>query len=102
VLFAQIVAQYYGAGSVAVVAEELHAHTSSTGSQLAISDVVAYRLISIGEVVVTYKALNITSHVVGNGNPAFLAVFDPSVAASSRKTTATRPCRATSSRESQP
>ena len=30
------------------------------------------------ETAITYKARNITSHVVGNGNPAFLAVFDPS------------------------
>lgn len=51
---------------------------AETGSQLALSDVDAYRLGSIGQLVVTYKARNITDHVVGNGNPAFLAYFDPS------------------------
>lgn len=61
-----------------LVSPRLAAGRSSTGSQLAISDVVAYRLLSIGEVVITYKARNISSHVVGNGSPAFLPVFDPS------------------------
>lgn len=37
------------------VAPRLAAGGSGTGSQLTISDVVAYRLLSIGEVVVTYK-----------------------------------------------
>lgn len=60
------------------ISPRLAAGASATRSQLAISDVIAYRLVSIGEVVITYKARNITSHVVGNGNPAFLAVFDPS------------------------
>jgi hypothetical protein len=60
------------------VAPRLAAGASGTGSQLAISDVMAYRMLPLGKVVVTYKARNITSHVVGNGNPAFLAVFDPS------------------------
>ena len=60
-----------------LISPRLAAGASSTGSQLAISDVVAYRVLPLGEVLVTYKARNITSHVVGNGNPAFLAVFDP-------------------------
>lgn len=60
------------------ISTRLAAGPAETGSQLAISDVLAYRLGSIGQVVVTYKALNITNHVVGNGNPAFLAYFDPS------------------------
>jgi len=61
-----------------LISPRLAVGASSIGSQLAISDVVAYRVVSIGEVLITYKARNITSHVVGNGNPAFLAVFDPS------------------------
>jgi hypothetical protein len=61
-----------------LISPRLAVGASNSGSQLAISDVMAYRLVSIGEVWVTYKARNITSHVVGNGNPAFLAVFDPS------------------------
>jgi len=61
-----------------LISPRLAVGASNIGSQLAISNVVAYRLVSIGEVVVIYKARNITSHVVGNGNPAFLAVFDPS------------------------
>jgi hypothetical protein len=60
------------------VAPRLAAGASITGSQLAISDVVAYRLLPLDEVVIAYKARNITSQVVGNGSPAFLAVFDPS------------------------
>lgn len=60
------------------ISPRLAVGASSTGSQLAVSDVVAYRLNSIGQVAITYKARNVTSHVVGNGNPAFLAVFDPS------------------------
>ena len=60
------------------ISTRLAAGPAETGSHLAISDVVAYRLGSIGQVVITYKARNITDHVVGNGNPAFLAYFDPS------------------------
>jgi hypothetical protein len=61
-----------------LISPRLAVGASGTGSQLAISDVLAYRVVPMGEVLITYKARNITSHVVGNGNPAFLAVFDPS------------------------
>jgi hypothetical protein len=61
-----------------LISPRLAAGRPSTGSQLAISDVLAYRPGGSSEVVVVYKVRNVSGHVVGNGNPAWLAVFDPS------------------------
>ena len=61
-----------------LIAPRLAAGRPATGSQLAISDVFAYRPGGTNEVVVIYKVRNVSGHVFGNGNPAWLAVFDPS------------------------
>jgi hypothetical protein len=68
-----------------LVSPRLAAGTSSTGAGLALSDVLAYRLGATGQVVITYRARNITSHVIGEVTPAFLAVFDPDGAGQSQE-----------------
>lgn len=48
----------------------------SAGTQLALSKVVAAYYLANGVVVVDFQVRNITTHVVGSVNPAFLAVLD--------------------------
>jgi hypothetical protein len=60
-----------------LVSPRLAAAPDSAGAEVALSDALAYRLGSTGQVVIIYRARNITSHVVGEVTPAFLAVFDP-------------------------
>jgi hypothetical protein len=67
-----------------LVSPRLAARTSSAGAGLALSDVLAYRLGATGQVVITYRARNVASHVIGEVTPAFLAVFDPDGAGQSQ------------------
>jgi hypothetical protein len=61
-----------------LIAPRLAAGQPAAGSQLAVSDVLAYRPGGLGEVYVAYKVRNTSGQVFGNGNPAWLAVFDTS------------------------
>jgi hypothetical protein len=62
-----------------LISARLAVGADSTGSQLAISSVGSYRSVALGsKVIVSFKVRNISSHPVGNGTPAFLAVFDTS------------------------
>jgi hypothetical protein len=61
-----------------LILPRLGAGKLDTGSPLAISDVLAYRPGNSDEVDVVYKVRNVSDRVFGNGNPAWLAVFDAS------------------------
>jgi hypothetical protein len=60
-----------------LISSKIAVATPGSGSQLAISDVVAYRAGGSSEIYVAYKVRNVSGQVFGNGNPAWLAVFDP-------------------------
>jgi hypothetical protein len=61
-----------------LIAPRLAAGKPDASSQLAISDVLAYRPGNLDEVYVAYKVRNVSGQVFGNGNPGWLAVFDTS------------------------
>lgn len=61
-----------------LIAPRLAAGRPDSGSQLAISDVLAYRPGNSDDVYVAYKVRNVSGQVFGNGNPAWLAVLDTS------------------------
>lgn len=61
-----------------LIASRIATCTPAGGSQLAITDVVAYWPATEATYVqVDYQAHNISGHVFGNGKPAWLSVFDP-------------------------
>jgi hypothetical protein len=61
-----------------LIAPRLAVGKPDTGSQLAISNVISYRPGNSNEVYVAYKVSNVSGQTFGNGNPAWLAVFDAS------------------------
>jgi hypothetical protein len=59
---------------------------AATGSQLAITDAVAYRPSAASKIVqLDYKVRNISGHVFGNGSPAWLDILDPTGGAQLRE-----------------
>jgi hypothetical protein len=61
-----------------LVASKIATCSGATGSQLAITDVVAYRPSSASSFVeVDYKVRNVSGHVFGDGSPAWLDILDP-------------------------